>query len=117
MTTRERFARMYAHQEADRVPITDVPWNATIERWQREGMPADINFADFFDSDCVVNIHPDSSPRFPARVLEETDEYLVQTTRWGGTERQWKHAAPSGWAATPEQCTGARAGCGCGFRF
>jgi len=36
MTSRERFARMYAHQEADRVPVIDSPWGATIERWQSE---------------------------------------------------------------------------------
>ena len=40
MTSRERFARMYAHKEADRVPITDIPWQGTISRWRREGMPA-----------------------------------------------------------------------------
>ena len=39
MTTRERFARMYAHQEADRVPMMDGPWETTITRWQKEGMP------------------------------------------------------------------------------
>jgi len=39
MTSHERFQRMFAHQEADRIPIIDGPWEATIERWQREGMP------------------------------------------------------------------------------
>ena len=39
LSTRERFARMYQHVEADRVPILDSPWNSTIERWMREGMP------------------------------------------------------------------------------
>ena len=29
MLTRERFARIYAHQEADRVPIIDDPWSPT----------------------------------------------------------------------------------------
>jgi uroporphyrinogen decarboxylase len=34
LTTHERVKRMYEHGEADRVPITDSPWGATIERWQ-----------------------------------------------------------------------------------
>ncbi len=97
MTSHERFRRVYAHQEADRVPVTDVPWDATIERWQREGMPADAHYAEFFGLDHVASIHPDNSPRFPEQSIEETDEYLVHTTRWGATERTWKHAA-----STPE---------------
>jgi hypothetical protein len=47
MTSHERFARLYAHQEADRVPIIDSPWEATIERWRREGMPAGVSFVDY----------------------------------------------------------------------
>ena len=38
MTSRERFARMYAHQEADRIPIIDTPWQGTILRWPKEGL-------------------------------------------------------------------------------
>lgn len=43
LSTHERMARMYAHQEADRVPITDSPWAATLERWHREGLPRDMD--------------------------------------------------------------------------
>ena len=32
MTSRERFARMFAHQEADRIPVIDGPWDATVAR-------------------------------------------------------------------------------------
>ncbi len=35
MTSHERFRRMFAHQDADRIPIIDSPWDATIERWQQ----------------------------------------------------------------------------------
>ena len=97
MTSRERFQRMFEHREADRVPVIDGPWGATIERWQREGMPKDTSFVDFFGLDHVVGIGVDNSPRYEEKVLEETDEYRVHTTRWGGTERNWRHAA-----STPE---------------
>ena len=46
MLTRERFARIYAHQEADRVPIIDDPWAGTLRRWRREDMPEDVQWAD-----------------------------------------------------------------------
>jgi uroporphyrinogen decarboxylase len=96
-TTHERVSAMYEHREADRIPITDGPWKTTIERWHREGMPEDVSYVDYFDLDRFYQIHVDTSPRFKAETLEETDEYLVRTTVWGGTERVWKHAA-----STPE---------------
>ncbi|NLH99335.1 MAG: hypothetical protein GX446_07560 [Chthonomonadales bacterium] len=92
MTSRERFARMFEHREADRVPIIDGPWAATIERWHREGMPANADYVEFFDLDRVVGIGVDISPRYPARKIEETDEYVVHTSSYGVTMREWKHA-------------------------
>ena len=97
MTSHERFKRMYEHREADRVPIIDGPWEATIERWQREGLPRDVSFVDYLDLDRVAGIHVDTSPRYEHKVIEETDEYIIRTSAWGVTARNWKHAA-----STPE---------------
>ena len=97
MTSWERFTRMFAHREADRVPIIDGPWGATIERWQREGMPTDVSYVDYFGLDKTVGLHVDTSPRYEEKTLKETDEYTVYTSNWGVTMRQWKHAA-----STPE---------------
>lgn len=91
MTTYERMKRMFEHRDADRVPVTDTPWASTIERWRREGMPADVSYVDYFGLDKIVSIGADNSPRYPERVLEETDEYQIVTTRWGATQRRWKH--------------------------
>ena len=54
MTSHERFKRMFEHKDADRVPIIDDPWEVTIERWHREGMPKDVSFVDYFGLDHVV---------------------------------------------------------------
>lgn len=97
LTSRERIARMYEHGEADRVPIVDSPWQATIERWQREGLPKEVDYVDYFGLDRVVYIIVDNSPRYEERVVEETEEYKVSTTRFGATMKQWRHAA-----STPE---------------
>jgi uroporphyrinogen decarboxylase len=97
LTSRERFKRMFEHREADRIPIIDSPWGATIERWRREGMPEGVDFTDFFGLDRVAGIHVDNSPRYEARTLEETDEYRIYTTSWGATLKNWTHAA-----STPE---------------
>lgn len=97
MTTNERMARMYAHQEADRIPVIDSPWNATIERWHREGMPQDTGYREYFGLDLVTDISVDNSPRYPEEVVEETEDYIITTTRWGATLKNWKHIA-----STPE---------------
>lgn len=115
MTSRERFARMFAHQEADRIPIIDSPWDATIERWQREGMPTDVSYVDYFDLDRVVTIGVDNSPQYEQRTLEETETYKIYTSQWGATLKTWQHAAstpqfldftivdPASWAKAKER--------------
>ncbi|MCL2665938.1 MAG: hypothetical protein FWE82_10015, partial [Defluviitaleaceae bacterium] len=92
MTSKERFARMYEHRDADRVPIMDYPWGVTVDRWVAEGMP-DRDFVKYFGLDNVATIHADFSPRYEFKVLEDTPEYTVYTTNWGATMKNWKHIA------------------------
>jgi uroporphyrinogen decarboxylase len=92
MTTHERVKRMYEHGEADRVPVTDDPWPSTLERWRREGMPRGADYADYLGMDRFRSIGADNSPRYPVRLVEQTDAYTILTTEWGTTLRNWKHA-------------------------
>jgi uroporphyrinogen decarboxylase len=92
MKPRERYARMFAHQEADRIPLFEAPWNATLERWRREGL-GDSDYVDYFGLDRMIQFKLDISPRYPVEVLEETDEYRIDTTEWGVTHKNWKHRA------------------------
>lgn len=98
MTTRERVTRMYEHRQADRVPITDSPWQGTILRWQREGMPVGMPWEKFFDVDLFGFLGVDVSPRYPEETVAETDEYRIYTTSYGVTIRQHKDIIDS----TPE---------------
>ena len=93
MTTRERMKRMYEHKEADRVPMFGGPWNSTLERWRREGMPEDANFSDYFGLDRTVGVGGDTSPRYQHKVVEETDDYIIAFDSWGTTSKNWKHAS------------------------
>lgn len=97
LSSGERIRRAFAHQDADRVPIVEGPWSSTLERWQREGLPADVDYADFFDVDSIRYLHADNGPRFPERVIEQTDEYIISYSSWGVTMKRWRHAA-----STPE---------------
>ena len=90
MLSRERIARMYEHREADRVPIIDSPWAGTVRRWHREGMPAGVDWADYFEVDKLGGIGVDITPRFEQKVLEDTDRYQIITTNWGVTMKQFK---------------------------
>ncbi len=90
MTTHERMMSMYEHKEADRIPVTDIPWFDTIKRWNREGMPEGINFSEYFNIDRINNIILDNSPRFKIETLEETEDEKIVTSSWGRTYRQFK---------------------------
>ena len=90
MNSYERIKRMYEHREADRIPIIDDPWKGTIRRWHREGMPAGMDWCDYFDVDKVGIIEIDISPRMPVKVLEETDRYYIATSPWGVTMKHFK---------------------------
>ncbi len=56
-----------------------------------------MDWVDFFGLDKTAGIGVDNSPRFEAKVIEETDEYTVFTSSWGVTMKNWRHAA-----STPE---------------
>jgi uroporphyrinogen decarboxylase len=92
MTSQERILRMFEHKEADRVPITDAPWAGTMIRWQKEGMPADADWRDYFGVDKMegLGVNDIISPRYPAEVIEETDEFIITTTGWGVTLKNFK---------------------------
>lgn len=92
LTTYERIKRMYEHRDADRVPIFDSPWEATIKRWHKEGMPEGVDYRDFFDLDHIATIQVDNSFQYPYEVIEETEDYIIYTSQWGVTQKQWKNA-------------------------
>ncbi|MCD6360481.1 MAG: hypothetical protein J7M38_06390 [Armatimonadetes bacterium] len=93
MTSRERITGAVMRAPIDRIPMHDSPWGSTIERWRREGLPEGVSVAEYFGFDTVVRITADLSPRYPAGVVEETDDYVISTSAWGVTSRTWKHRA------------------------
>ena len=89
LTSKERISRMYEHRDADRVPITDVPWQGAIVRWQNEGMPHNMDWRDYFNIDKIDGISVDISPRYEQKVIEHTDEYTIVTSPWGVTMKNF----------------------------
>ena len=49
LTEKERFLNTLLEKEADRFPYFDLePMEGALERWRREGFPADCSVAEFF---------------------------------------------------------------------
>jgi uroporphyrinogen decarboxylase len=86
---RERITLALNHREADRVAIHDGPWATTIERWQKEGMPADVTPNEYFHYEMEM-IRPINTILFPARVIEDTDEYEMGVNGQGAYYKKWK---------------------------
>lgn len=117
MTTKERFLRMYSHQEADRIPIIDSPWAGTISRWHSEGMPEDVHWTDYFEVDKTASISVDITPRYEKKIIEDTPEYQIYTTAWGVTQKSFKQqdstpefldfkvTTPEAWAEAKKRMT------------
>jgi uroporphyrinogen decarboxylase len=53
-------------------------------------MPADTDWRDFFQVDKIETISADISPRFERQIIEETADYVISTTEWGVTLKNFK---------------------------
>ena len=87
LTERERILRAVRRQEIDRIPMLDTAWAGTLRRWRNEGMPKDISWESYFGFDKVIRVCPDNSPRYPYKIIEQTDRYRIETTKWGSTKK------------------------------
>ncbi len=96
MTSRERVGMTLQHKEPDRVPIHDSPWQATINRWKKEGLSDDIPVSEYFGYE-IEGIMPDLSPQFPVKVLSRNEEFIVETTPFGGVRKNFRD-----YSTTPE---------------
>jgi len=97
MTSCERIKCTLRHEEPDRVPITDGPWHATITRWKKEGFPEDISAEEYFGYEMVTFNRVDLSPRFPTKIIEKNERYVMAVDSCGGTRRSFRDGS-----TTPE---------------
>lgn len=92
MNARERIQTLLSFREPDRIGLTDSYWEDTLSRWQKEGLPDDVDPTDYFGFDFDY-IYIDTSLRLPERLIEDTDEYTVREDKHGFTAKQWKGRA------------------------
>ncbi len=91
MNSRERIGLTLQHREPDRVAIQDAPWETTVVRWHKEGLPENIEPEEYFHYE-MAGFGADTTFRLPEETVEETDEYIVQRNKNGALLRNWKHA-------------------------
>jgi hypothetical protein len=65
LTSRERIQRMFEDKDSDRVPIVDLPWDSTMARWYREGLPVGADWAEVLAVDFIRHNLPDNSRHTP----------------------------------------------------
>jgi uroporphyrinogen decarboxylase len=97
MTAKERVARVLDGRTPDRVPLSDSYWQTTIDRWRREGLPADVAPEEHFHTNEIVAIGGDYTMQLPVRVIEESG---LTRTYWDeeGALRKDLHT-PDGWTS------------------
>ena len=89
MTSRERVQRMFEHREADRIPIWENPWATTLDRWKKQGLKSD-DWAAELGLDKTVGIWCNNSPRYDVKIIEDGEDYVIKTTEWGVTLKEFK---------------------------
>lgn len=93
MTGRERVNLALDHKIPDRVPRFDSFWDQLINVYKEKlGLPKEatvVDMGDKFGFDMIM-YNLDSSMRFPARVVEETDEFVIIEDRCGYTAKNQK---------------------------
>ena len=95
MTGYERIKATIEHEKTDRIPIAlAVPWQHTIARWHKEGMPEDADANEFFGIDDVItNVGAFDcylSKAFKYTIYEETEEYTYFLGGFGDKSKMWK---------------------------
>jgi len=89
-TSRERILGALEHREADRVPMWEGFWGATLARWQQEGLPADADPTLHLGLDPAHYTSIDWTLQLPEEVVEETDGYIIVRTSNGVMSKSLK---------------------------
>ena len=106
LTHKERYVRLFTGEPVDRAPFYLImgPSRQAMERWATEGLDIEIDRNDplsyrrasesirnrfGFDSSrgYLLPVHAFVWPEFPEEIVEETDDYIYQRTKWGSLKR------------------------------
>jgi uroporphyrinogen decarboxylase len=89
MDSRERIKATFNHEEPDKIGFYDSPWEETVERWEREGLPKGVFVPDRFGMD-IYTMGADLSPKYEPIVYEEQDRWRIFRDSWGVKMKGWR---------------------------
>jgi uroporphyrinogen decarboxylase len=92
-TSRQRLRAGFLHQTLDRIAMWDSYWGETLERWHNEGLPRGVDVTEFFGLDRISGHGCDYSYRLPTKVIEDTDEYVIDLNGMGMVQKHLKGVA------------------------
>jgi len=93
MDDRERFLACMNYQPVDRTPWWELwYWRETIERWQDEGLPADVYLEEYFGVDRRehAGVNLGLLPSFRVETVEDTPEYRIYRDGSGVIRQEFK---------------------------
>jgi len=93
MNDLERFLACMNYEPVDRCPWWELwYWRETLERWQDEGMPADVHLEQHFGVDRRDNVGVNLGlvPRFREETIEDTPEYRIYRDVSGVIRQEFK---------------------------
>ena len=100
MNARERFLATAGFNPVDRTYLLSPwVWKETLERWRKEGLPADARLDNHFQTDSETGFPlsmqgwagPHLHPPLERHVISETDEYMVVRDEEGNVTRKFKN--------------------------
>ncbi len=92
-----RLKRTLAHEEADRVPVSDFFWSSFLSRWRKEfGLQPDADIYRYYDLDWM-QFNPNCDPHIKSfEVLRDTPEEVVVRTGFEAVIRKkFENAMPA----------------------
>lgn len=78
MTGKERIDAVMNWQKPDRLPVYEHMWSETIQLWQTQGCPADVDLHDHFEWDLQTAGWFELTPQLPVERLAEDEEYITE---------------------------------------
>ncbi|MCL2158753.1 MAG: hypothetical protein FWH48_05025 [Oscillospiraceae bacterium] len=93
MNSRERVMGAIERKKIDHCPIWESFWGTTFERWYEQGLPRDTDIGNHFCLDGTNGTYVDWSFQYPARVIEETDEYTISVSAENVKSKTMKKSA------------------------
>ena len=100
MNERQRYHATAGFKPVDRAFLLPTwPWGETVQRWQREGLPANTDLVRHFQTDREAGFPlamqgkygPHLWPALERKVISESDQFLVVRDEEGNTVRLFKN--------------------------